>query len=256
MFNLDNKVSVITGGGSGIGKAIAWLFANQGSEVHILDLDEKTEPVVAGMQSLNKHLFFHRCDVSRQPEVRVIIESIIQNNKSIDILVNNAGIAHIGNAETTSEEDLVRLFNVNVKGVYNCMHETIPVMKKKGGVILNMASVSASVGLEDRFAYSMTKAALLGMSLSVAKDYIGYNIRCNCISPARVHTPFVDGYLKKNFPGQEEEMFQKLSKTQPIGRMGQPEEIAYLALYLCSDEASFITGCDYPIDGGFIKLNN
>jgi NAD(P)-dependent dehydrogenase (short-subunit alcohol dehydrogenase family) len=136
------------------------------------------------------------------------------------------------------------------------MHEVIPVMKKSGGVILNLASISASVGLPDRFAYSMTKAAVVGMTLSVAKDYINHNIRCNCISPARIHTPFVDGFLEKNFPGREKEMFDKLSKTQPIGRMGKPEEVANLALYLCSDEASFITGCDYLIDGGFVKLNN
>ena len=119
-----------------------------------------------------------------------------------------------------------------------------------------MASVAALVGIADRFVYSAAKGAVAAMTLSVAKDYIGDNIRCNCISPARVHTPFVDGYLAKNYPGREEEMFEKLSKTQPIGRMAKPVEIAHLALYLCSDEASFITGCDYPIDGGFVKLNN
>jgi NAD(P)-dependent dehydrogenase (short-subunit alcohol dehydrogenase family) len=129
-------------------------------------------------------------------------------------------------------------------------------MKEKGGAILNIASIASSVGIPDRFAYSMTKGAVVGMTLSTAKDYINNNIRCNCISPARVHTPFVDGFIAKNYPGKEKEMFEKLSKTQPIGRMAQPEEIANLVLYLCSDEASFITGCDYPIDGGFIKLNN
>ena len=174
----------------------------------------------------------------------------------IDILVNSAGVSHIGTAESTSEADFDRLYNVNVKGVYNCLHAAIPVMKKnKGGVILNMCSIAATVGLSDRFAYSMTKGAVYSMTFSVAKDYIRENIRCNCISPARVHTPFVDGFLKKNYPGKEQEMFEKLSKTQPIGRMARPEEIAGLILYLCSDEASFITGCDYPIDGGFIKLN-
>jgi len=256
MFSLQNKISIITGGGSGIGKAIAALFAKQGSEVHILDLDENAKEVAEEINGLNGKTFFHKCDVSRQPEVNTIIDSILAECKNIDILVNNAGIAHIGTVETTSEEDLVRLFNVNVKGLYNCMHEVIPIMKKSGGVILNLASISASVGLPDRFAYSMTKAAVVGMTLSVAKDYINHNIRCNCISPARVHTPFVDGFLEKNFPGREKEMFEKLSKTQPIGRMGKPEEVANLALYLCSDEASFITGCDYLIDGGFVKLNN
>jgi NAD(P)-dependent dehydrogenase (short-subunit alcohol dehydrogenase family) len=136
------------------------------------------------------------------------------------------------------------------------MQATIPFMKEKGGSILNMASIASSVGIPDRFAYSMTKGAVVGMTLATAKDYIKFNIRCNCVSPARVHTPFVDGFLSKNYPGNETEMFEKLSKGQPIGRMAEPEEVAYLVLYLCSDEASFITGCDYPIDGGFIKLNN
>jgi NAD(P)-dependent dehydrogenase (short-subunit alcohol dehydrogenase family) len=129
-------------------------------------------------------------------------------------------------------------------------------MKQKGGVVVNMASAAATVGISDRFAYSMTKAAVVGMTLSVAKDYLSSNIRCNCISPGRVHTPFVDGFIARNYPGREKEMFEKLSGTQPIGRMGKPEEIAWLSLYLCSDEAAFVTGCDYPIDGGYIRLNS
>jgi 2-keto-3-deoxy-L-fuconate dehydrogenase len=253
MFSLSNKVSIITGGGSGIGKAIALLFAKQGSAVHILDVDDNAMAVVEEIHRWGGQSFFNKCNVTQQADVRGIIETI----PVIDILVNNAGIAHVGTIETTTEEDLVRLFNVNVKGMYNCMRAVIPVMKKKNaGCILNMASVAAAVGLPDRFAYSMTKGAVIGMTISVAKDYLSYNIRCNSISPARVHTPFVDGYLQKNFPGKENEMFEKLSKTQPIGRMGKPEEIANLALYLCSDEAAFITGCDYLIDGGFVKLNN
>ena len=253
MFSLENKISVITGGGSGIGKAIALLFATQQSEVHILDIDENAKAVVEEIARSGGRSFFHKCNVTQQQDVKNIIDTI----PVIDILVNNAGIAHVGTIETTTEEDLVRLFNVNVKGMYNCMREVIPVMKRKNtGCILNMASVAAAVGLPDRFAYSMTKAAVIGMTISVAKDYLGSNIRCNSISPARVHTPFVDGYLQKNFPGKEKEMFDKLSKTQPIGRMGKPGEIANLALYLCSDEAAFITGCDYLIDGGFVKLNN
>jgi len=253
MFSLSNKVSVITGGGSGIGKAIALLFAKQGSVVHILDVDESAMTVVEEINNSGGRSFFNKCNVAQQADVKYIIETI----PVIDILVNNAGIAHVGTIETTAEEDLVRLFNVNVKGMYNCMHEVIPVMKKKNaGCILNMASVAAAVGIPDRFAYSMTKGAVVGMTISVAKDYLNYSIRCNSISPARVHTPFVDGYLQKNFPGKEKEMFDKLSKTQPVGRMGKPEEIASLALYLCSDEAAFITGCDYLIDGGFVKLNN
>src|SRR5262245_6658327 len=251
MFSLKDKVSVITGGGSGIGKAIALLFGKQGSVVHIIDIDEKAMAVVEEINSSGGRSFFNKCDVTNQADVKRIIETI----PVIDILVNNAGIAHVGTIETTAEEDVVRLFNVNVKGMYNCMHEVVPVMKKKNaGCILNMASVAAAVGLPDRFAYSMTKGAVIGMTISVAKDYLSYNIRCNSISPARVHTPFVDGYLQKNFPGQEKEMFEKLSRTQPIGRMGEPKEIAELALFLCSDAAAFITGSNYTIDGGFVSL--
>jgi 2-keto-3-deoxy-L-fuconate dehydrogenase len=144
----------------------------------------------------------------------------------------------------------------NVKGYFNCINSVIGTMKSAGGgVILNMASVAGSAGLADRFAYSTSKGAVIAMTYSVARDYIGHNIRCNCISPARVHTTFVDGYLKKNYPGREQEMFEKLAKTQPIGRMGEPEEVASLALFLCSDAASFITGVNYPLDGGFMNLH-
>ena len=257
MFSLNEKTAIVTGGGSGIGRAIAKLFAKQGAEVHILDYDENgAANVVNEIKAENGIAYSAKCDVSIQQQVNDIIKSIATKNKNIDILVNNAGVAHVGNVESTNEEDFTRLFNVNVKGVYNLLQAVIPFMKDKGGAILNMASAASSVGIPDRFAYSMTKGAVVAMTLSIAKDYIHHKIRCNCISPGRVHTPFVDGFIAKNYPGKEKEMFEKLSKTQPIGRMGEPEEIAYLVLYLCSDEASFITGCDYPIDGGFIKLNN
>src|ERR1044072_4857378 len=248
MFRLDNKTAIITGGGSGIGKAIAVVFAKQGASVHILDMDEQgATNVVKEITIDGGKAKFYKCDVSKQTEVKQIVDGIAASG-AIDILINNAGIAHIGTADTTAEIDFDRLVNVNVKGVYNCLHSVLPYMKQNGGSILNMASIASLVGIPDRFAYSMTKGAVVGMTLSVAKDYLKYNIRCNCISPARVRTPFVDGFLAKNYPGKEAEMFEKLSKTQPIGRMGKPEEIGYLALYLCSEEASFISGCDYPID--------
>lgn len=257
MFDLKNKTAIVTGGGSGIGRAIAKLFANQGAKVYILDYDEAgADNVIEEINAIAGTARAFKCDVSDQQQVKDIVATIHAETNSIDILVNNAGVAHIGNVENTSEQDITRLFNINVKGVYNLLHSAVPLMKEKGGAIVNLASVASAVGIPDRFAYSMTKGAVVGMTLSTAKDYINYKIRCNCISPARVHTPFVDGFLAKNYPGKEQEMFDKLSKTQPIGRMANPDEIAYLVLYLCSDEASFITGCDYPIDGGFIKLNN
>lgn len=254
MFSLKDKTAVVTGGGSGIGRAISELFAKQGAEVHIFDLDENlANETVAGIESAGGKAYFHQCNVASQENVRAAFSGLSR----LDILVNNAGVAHIGTAESTTEADFDRIVSINVKGVYNCLHLGIPLMKQSGGgAILNMASVVVSVGIPDRFAYSMSKGAVATMTLSVAKDYLQHNIRCNCVSPARVHTPFVDGFLAKNYPGKEAEMFEKLSKTQPIGRMGRPDEIAALALYLCSDEAGFVTGCDFPIDGGFIRLNN
>ncbi len=253
MFSLSGKSVVITGGGSGIGRAIALMFAKQGASVNILELDEKNARETAeAATGSGGRLAYHLCDVTRQKEVVELFNKI----QVIDILVNNAGIAHVGRADNTTEADFDRIINVNVKGVYNCIHAVLPLMLKKGnGVILNMASVAALVGLNDRFAYTTAKGAIISMTLSVAKDYLKNNIRCNSISPARVHTPFVDGFIAKNYPGKEKEMFEKLSMSQPIGRMALPEEIATLALYLCSDEAGFITGCDYPIDGGYVKLN-
>ncbi len=258
LFSLSGKTAVVTGASKGIGRSIAEIFAQQGAEVHILDLDDEAgEEVTDGINSNNGKASYHRLDVSKQTEVREVIGQINQKSGRLDILVNNAGIAHIGNLETTNEEAFDNVYKVNVKGVYNCAQAVIGKMKQSGGgVILNMASVVSSVGIDERFAYTMSKGAVLTMTYSIARDYIKQNIRCNAISPARVHTPFVDGYLKQNYPGREKEMFTKLSNTQPIGRMGKPKEIAYLALYLCSDEASFITGTNYPIDGGFITLNS
>ena len=254
MFSLQNKIAVVTGAGSGIGRAIAVLLAKKGAKVHVLEIsrDQAEETVYEILQNNNKAVA-HVCDVSDQQMVLDAFKSI----GPINILVNNAGIAHIGKADTTPEEDFDRVMRVNVKGVYNCLFAVIPQLRLAGGgVIINMASIAALVGIPDRFAYSTAKGAVKAMTMSVAKDYISENIRCNSISPARVHTPFVDGFLKKNYPENIDEMFKKLSKTQPIGRMAEPEEIASLVLYLCSDEAGFITGVDYPIDGGFTTLNN
>jgi 2-keto-3-deoxy-L-fuconate dehydrogenase len=256
-FSLENKTAIVTGGASGIGEAISKKFAENGAYVNILDYNfELAEPTVAKIKNQGHNAEFFYCDVSNQKEVKNIIDKIAAKGP-VDILINNAGVAHIGNVEQTHEDDFDRLYRINVKGVYNCLFTVIPHMKKNNkGCIINMASIAAIVGLSDRFAYSMTKGAVLTMTYSVAKDYINYNIRCNCISPARIHTPFVDGFLAKNYPGKEHEIFEQLSKSQPIGRMGKPEEVADLALFLCSDNAGFITGTNFPIDGGFIKLHS
>jgi 2-keto-3-deoxy-L-fuconate dehydrogenase len=257
MFSLKHKTAVITGGGSGIGRAIARLFSRQGAAVYLLELSmEAARQVVAEIEAEGGKAKALECDVARQDEVATCLAKVAQEAGGLHILVNNAGIAHVGDVLSTTEEDFDRIYQVNVKGVYNCLKAGVEEMLKGGGgVILNLASVASTVGLKDRFAYSMSKGAVLTMTLSVAKDFVDRNIRCNCIAPGRVHTPFVDGFLAKNYPGQEQEMFQKLAKTQPIGRMGTPEEVAALALYLCSDEAAFITGSNYPIDGGFVTLN-
>jgi 2-keto-3-deoxy-L-fuconate dehydrogenase len=221
----------------------------------VLDIDEEAAKIVAGqIVSSGGNARAYSCDVSQQERVQEVFNKVFQEER-VHILVNNAGISHVGNLEGTSEHDFDKIFCVNVKGMYNCMYASVGHMKANGGgVILNMASIAGTSGLADRFAYSMSKGAVVAMTYSVAKDYLAHNIRCNCISPARVHTPFVDGFLHRNYPGKEQEMFEKLEKSQPIGRMAQPEEIAALALFLCSEEAAFITGSNYPIDGGFLNL--
>jgi NAD(P)-dependent dehydrogenase (short-subunit alcohol dehydrogenase family) len=254
MFSLHNKTAVITGAASGIGRAVAILFAQQGASLHLLDLNKPAmDSVVKEIEAAGGKAVAHSINVTNLADVSKCFEAI----KDLQLLVNCAGISHIGRADTTKEEDFDRVYQVNVKGMYHCLHEAISIMKKnKSGVIINMASIANNVGLQDRFAYSMSKGAVLGMTLSVARDYLQDGIRCNCVSPARVHTSFVDNFIASNYPGKEAEMFEKLAHSQPIGRMAKPEEVAHLILYLCSDEASFITGCDYPFDGGFIKLNN
>ena len=254
MFQLNNKIALVTGGGSGIGKEVCKVLAKQGAHVIVVDVNtDSAKGTIDEITANGNTAEALTLDVTNQAAVTTSFEKL----KSLDLLINCAGISHIGSATSTNETDFEKVFQVNVKGVYNCLHAGIPQLQKnKGGAIVNISSIAAKVGLSDRFAYSMSKGAVHAMTLSVAKDYLADNIRCNSISPARVHTPFVDGFLKKNYPGKEAEMFEKLSKTQPIGRMGQPEEIAKQVMYLCSDEASFITGSDYAIDGGYVTLNS
>ena len=256
VFRLDDKIAIVTGGGSGIGRAISKLFAQQGARVAILELVESDgEKVAAEINSSGGEAISLGCDVSNHDLVNESVQQIIDQYGRIDVLVNNAGIAHVGNIEETSEKDLDRIYEVNVKSVFNCTQAVISTMVQQGsGVIANLASIASKIGLKDRFAYSMSKGAVLTMTLSTAMDYIDKNVRCNCVCPGRIHTPFVDGYIKENYPGQEEETFRSLSEYQPLGRMGKPEEIAASILYLCSDEAAFVTGSALSIDGGVTSL--
>lgn len=253
---MDGKTAIVTGAGSGIGQAIARRFARSGAKVYLVDIRREQAEATAHQikEDGGAGSVVVTCDVTDGEATGREFGRIASDGR-IDILVNSAGVSNIGRLENTSEEDFERLFRVNVKGVYLCMKAVVEPMKRGGGgIILNLASVAATAGLSDRFAYSMTKGAVLSMTLSVAKDYIEDKIRCNCISPARIHTPFVDAYLKQHYAAREDEMFARLSQAQPIGRMGTPDEVASLALFLCSDEASFLTGADIPLDGGFFNL--
>jgi 2-keto-3-deoxy-L-fuconate dehydrogenase len=254
VFQLTGKIAVVTGGGSGIGEAIARLFARQGAHVVVLDVDGEAARRTAHDIVVNRgNADARACDVSKAERVDGAIAAIADAHRRIDILVNNAGIAHVGTIERTTEADLDRLYQVNVKGVYLCARAVVPIMLAQGGgVILNMASIASLVGVPERFAYSMSKGAVLTMTMSIAIDYVKQNIRCNCICPARIHTPFVDHFVARHYAGREEETLRALAAYQPVGRMGTPEEVASLALYLCSDEASFVTGQAYPIDGGVL----
>jgi 2-keto-3-deoxy-L-fuconate dehydrogenase len=252
MPRLGGKVAVVTGAGSGIGAAIARLFAARGARIVAVDRDAGSAAATAdGIVAAGGRAAAETCDVADAAAVAALFAALEGSNERVDILVNNAGIAHVGTIEQTTPDDFDRLYRVNVVGVYLCARAAVPFMLRQGaGVILNMASIASLIGLPERFAYSMTKGAVLTMTRSIAVDYMKRGIRCNCICPARIHTPFVDGYLARNYPGREAEMMRTLSEYQPIGRMGTPEEVANLALYLCSDEAAFVTGQAYPLDGG------
>ncbi len=258
MSSLEHKTALVTGGGSGIGRAISETFAAAGASVAILDLDEAAaNETTAAIAAAGGKAAFLRCDVSDAASVQAAVDGAKSAFGKIDILINNAGVANIGTATTTSESDFDRVMKVNVKGVYLCLQAVLPEMVAGGGgVVLNLSSIAAITALRDRFAYSASKGAVHTMTLSVAADYLQHGIRCNAICPARVHTPFVDGYLAKNYPDNRDEMFEKLSKVQPIGRMARPDEVAKLALYLCSDDASYITAQAFNIDGGYLNLRN
>jgi NAD(P)-dependent dehydrogenase (short-subunit alcohol dehydrogenase family) len=250
---MKNKTILITGGASGIGLALVEKFTTEGSKVYFIDSNGLLGRQVAKeFQEKGESVTFLEVDIREESQVQRAIQSI---PSKLDVLINNAGISHIGNLASTTLADFERLFAVNVSGMFLCSQAALPkLIEDGGGSILNMCSVAATIGIPDRFAYSMTKGATLSMTLSIARDYVNQGIRCNCISPGRVHTPFVDGFLAKNYPGKEQEMFEKLAATQPIGRMGTPAEIAQLAYFISSDAGKFITGSNFTIDGGFTGI--
>lgn len=235
---LVDKVCVVTGGASGIGEAVAERFQAEGAIVVVVDLADAAD---------------HRCDVTDSAAVGATFAAIAADHGQIDVLVTSAGIAHVGTLTSTTPDEFDRVFGVNVKGVYLTMQAAVAHMPP-GSAICNLASIASVIGIPDRFAYSMSKGAVLTMTLSAATDLVDCGIRVNAISPARVHTPFVDRFIADNYPGREAEMFDALAASQPIGRMGEPAEIASLAVWLCSDEASFVTGSNHLIDGGFTGI--
>jgi 2-keto-3-deoxy-L-fuconate dehydrogenase len=255
MFRLDGKRALITGAGSGIGEAIARLFAAQGAQIIVADVQmDAAEQVTASIVKQGGSASALALDVADETQVSAAFDRVANQYGRLDIVVNNAGVSHVGNILETSLEDWNRVLGVNAGGVFLCAREAVRRMlhqEPKGGVIINLSSVAAMIGLERRLPYSASKGAVLSLTRSIAIDFVGEGIRCNAICPGTVHTPFVEGYLKRSFPGQEDAIRQTLHARQPLGRMGLPEEIAAAALYLASDEAAFVTGSALVIDGGW-----
>jgi 2-keto-3-deoxy-L-fuconate dehydrogenase len=256
MFNLKGKSAVVTGAGSGIGRAIAIALAKQGAHVDVLEINDKASiETVNLIRSEGGQAELISCNVTDHDQVQSVFEHIGNTHNGLDCLINNAGIAHVGNIMNTSEAEFDRVLDVNLKGVFNCLKGGVrQMLNSGGGSIINIASTVATMAINDRLAYSTSKGGVLAMTYSVAKDHLKDNIRCNAIQPGRIHTPFVDGFIEKNYPDNKDEMFRKLSEYQPVGRMGKPEEVAAMAVFLCSDEASFITGTPFPVDGGTLYI--
>jgi 2-keto-3-deoxy-L-fuconate dehydrogenase len=242
MFNLQNKTALVTGAGSGIGAAIAEMFASAGAKVFVADRDEKGGKAVA--EKIGGQ--FLLLDVTQEAGCADAAKAV----GTLDLLVNNAGIGHVGTILTTQGADLDRLYAVNVRGMFNCSRAFVPAMlERKSGSVINLASIGGVVAVRDRLAYTTTKFAVVGLTKAMALDHSHTGVRFNCICPGRVETPFVQGMLKQY--ADPEQAYRDMSSTQLQGRMVRPDEVAAAALYLAADESAMVTGSTLMIDGGW-----
>ena len=250
---LKNKVCLITGGGKGIGAATAVMFASEGALVEICDRDyESMSRVSETIRSGGGHVCCSETDVTRDEEVRLWISSVLRTHGAIDVLFNNAGISAVGRIDEISDEMWNDVLAVNVTGVFLLCRHVLPLMmKQKRGSVINMSSAVAEMGLARRAAYAATKGAILSMTKSMQVDYAQYNIRINALLPGTITTPFVQEYLKKSYSDPETAL-DELKKRQLAQELGTPEDVAWAAVYLASDESRYVMGSGLSVDGGTI----